>query len=122
MRETCETPTIALSSFKANWLVLKSWGIHIKDTHSDCVFHFILDLVVSCVTSLYPCETRMNGQVKLKRRKMATRVQVRPLSGRKCSMLRGATSHFIQSPYQQAPRHHPGAHLSNCNTTSVQSG
>ena len=77
MRETSENPTTALSSFKANWLVPKSWGIHIKDTHSHCVFHFILDLVVCCVTSIYPCKTRLNGQVKLKRRKMATRVQVR---------------------------------------------
>jgi hypothetical protein len=66
MRETAENPTVALSSSKANSLVPKSWGIHIKDIHGHNVFCLILDLVISCVTSIYPCVTRMNGQVKIK--------------------------------------------------------
>jgi len=67
MTETAENPTIALSSFKTNWRVPKSWGLHIKDTHSHCISHFILDLIISCAISIYyPCVNRMNGQVKIK--------------------------------------------------------
>ena len=125
MRETSENPTIALSSSKADRLLPKSWGVHIGDTHSHCVFHFILYLVVSCVTSIYPCETRLNGQVKCKCRKMATRVQVRPHSGRKRSLTCYAVQSRILSKThinKHPARHQTSAHLSKCDIASVKSG
>lgn len=60
---------------------------------SSVLFHFR-----SChflCPSIYPYETRIIGQVKLNGQKMATRVQDRPLLGRKRSSLRGVILHFI---------------------------